>query len=295
MPFDVDSVLNGSCRVSHHWRGLAIDYAWLPPFDGAAPTRPNRIEVVFSAHSRVSVEHVGRTHEIAVEPGGMFIVGAVGTTLLNVGEYSETLEMYPDQSILRTAAEWRGIRDFEWEPTLQTQRSVLFERDATVLSAAHILRRVCMGGMTLSDIEASSIAELLAQRILTIQYGCEPRRPRSAGPRLGAPALRRIEEYVEANLCEHIALGDLARVVHLSPFHFARCFKGSTGLAPHMYVLARRIDRAKSLVMTTPMSVQDIAHSIGYDNLSHFRRQFAAHIGTAPGDLRRATASYPQP
>ena len=75
----------------------------------------------------------------------------------------------------------------------------------------------------------------------------------------------------------------------LSPFHFARCFKATTGLAPHQYVLARRIELAKRLIMTTHQSVQEVAWSVGFENISHFRRQFAAQIGVVPGALRRAT------
>ena len=79
-------------------------------------------------------------------------------------------------------------------------------------------------------------------------------------------------------------------MAELRPFHFARCFKATTGLTPpHQYVLARRIELAKRLIMTTHRSVQQVAWSVGFENISHFRRQFAAQIGVVPGALRRAT------
>ena len=56
-------------------------------------------------------------------------------------------------------------------------------------------------------------------------------------------------------------------------------------------MLARRIELAKRLVVTTGEPVQDIAWTAGFENLSHFRRQFAAQIGVLPGALREATAS----
>jgi len=86
-----------------------------------------------------------------------------------------------------------------------------------------------------------------------------------------------------------LTLEELSRVAELSPFHFARCFKATTGLAPHQYMLARRIELAKRLIMTTRQSVQAVAWSVGFENISHFRRQFAAHVGVVPGVLRRAT------
>lgn len=70
---------------------------------------------------------------------------------------------------------------------------------------------------------------------------------------------------------------------------WAASAEATTGLAPHQYVLARRIELAKRLIMTTHRSVQEVAWSVGFENISHFRRQFAAQIGVVPGALRRAT------
>ena len=100
----------------------------------------------------------------------------------------------------------------------------------------------------------------------------------------------RAHRIIEAGLTRRLSLNDLARVAALSPFHFARCFKATTGLAPHQYVLARRIELAKRLIMTTSQSVVEVAWSVGFENISHFRRQFVAQVGVVPGVLRRATA-----
>src|SRR5262245_37904844 len=63
---------------------------------------------------------------------------------------------------------------------------------------------------------------------------------------------------------------------------FARCFKTSMGLAPHQYVIARRMELAKRLVLTTKLTIAEIAWAIGYQNIGHFRRLFSAHIGVTP-------------
>ena len=104
---------------------------------------------------------------------------------------------------------------------------------------------------------------------------------------LNEPALRTICDFIEEHLCGQITLEELAALVHLSPFHFARCFKATLGVAPYQYVIARRMERAKRLVLTTPLPVAEIAWALGYENISHFRRLFAAHIGGTPGTMRR--------
>jgi AraC family transcriptional regulator len=102
--------------------------------------------------------------------------------------------------------------------------------------------------------------------------------------------IRTVCDFIEEHLCTQITLEDLAALAHLSPFHFARCFKATIGLAPHQYVIARRRELAKRLLLTTTLSVAEIAWSIGYENISHYRRLFTMHSGVTPGAIRRAAA-----
>src|SRR3546814_9953638 len=75
---------------------------------------------------------------------------------------------------------------------------------------------------------------------------CPAPPPRRGG--LAPAVLRRVIDFAEANLGSALAIGDLAEVAGLSPYHFARMFKRSTGESPHGFVLRRRIERAKALL-----------------------------------------------
>lgn len=284
---NAEAVLSGSRRACREWNGLRAEYAWLPPFRGSIVTKPNRIEVVFSAHDDVVVDQAERAHEVRVPAGGMYVVGEQPTTLLHVGAYSDTLEMYPDLALLGDVARERGIRSLEIEPTLKGQGSLTFARDAVVLAVAHLLRRACMNRRTISDLEAAALAHVLAERLITLQHGDSA--PSRAPQQLGQRTLARLADYIEGALHRRLTLEELARVAELSPFHFARSFKATTGLPPHQYVLARRIELAKRLIMASSQSIQEVAWSVGFENISHFRRQFAAQVGVVPGVLRRAT------
>ncbi len=284
---DLGRVLSGTRRVGIAWRGLTVAYAWRPPFEGAAPTQPNRLEVVFSAHAAVSLEQDHVVHQVHVQPGAMYVVGAQPTTLLNVREHSDTLEMYPDMALLRSAAASRNVHAFELEPTLGDRRPVTYPRDPAVLGIAHVLRRACMNRSTISDIEASQLTHLLAERILLNQHGIKPRS--GPAPMMGAADVRTLADFIEDHLAERVTLDDLSSLVGISPFHLARSFRRTTGMAPHQFVLARRIELAKRLLMTTGRSVQDIAWTVGYENVSHFRRLFVRHLGVTPRALRIAT------
>ena len=142
---------------------------------------------------------------------------------------------------------------------------------------------------------ASSPDHLLAWRLLVTYCGSELPDAGLPGSKLSETAIQAVCDYIEENLCTQITLEALAALVYLSPFHFARCFKATIGLAPHQYVIARRMELAKRLVLTTTLNVAEIAWSVGYENISHFRRLFTMHIGMTPGEIRRAAGVQPRP
>ena len=143
-PADVDDVFTGSRRIELDWPGLAAKYAWLPPYEGAARTTPNTLQIVFSSNAGVAMEYDRIVHDLTAVTGGLYIVGSEPTTLLNVPDHSEILRMHLDMSMLRSAAERENIRHFELEPTLRRQGPVTLSHDPVMLGVAHVLRRACM-------------------------------------------------------------------------------------------------------------------------------------------------------
>jgi AraC family transcriptional regulator len=95
--------------------------------------------------------------------------------------------------------------------------------------------------------------------------------------------LRAVIEYIREHLDAELSLDHLAAVTHLSPYHFARLFKNSTGLPPHQYVVARRVERAKELLRQRDgLSLADVAVEVGFSSQSHFTRHFKRLVGVTP-------------
>lgn len=278
-----EALYGGERRHRVALQRLNITYAWLPPFEGASKTSPNRVEVVFSRHPRVAIEQAGAILDVDVAAGGFYVVGPEPTTLLRVPEFSDTLEMYPDMALLEAAAEENGRSGFALYPTLGKNPNPRIAADGTMLALAHVLRQACLGQRTLSPIEASTLEHLLAAHVVG---GAGSRRGAS---KLAATSLKRVLDRIEHELDQPLTLDQLAGEACLSAFHFARSFKRSTGLAPHKYIIARKIERAKQQLMTTDRTVEEIATSLGFENLHHFRRQFRAQLGVLPGMLRDVT------
>jgi AraC family transcriptional regulator len=105
----------------------------------------------------------------------------------------------------------------------------------------------------------------------------------------GLPAWqqRRVIEFIEAHLAEEISLAALAELAGLSLFHFAHAFTRSFGVPPHRYHMARRMDRARSLLRKPALSVTQIGIQIGFRESSSFTKAFRRFTGLTPTEYRR--------
>jgi AraC family transcriptional regulator len=142
------------------------------------------------------------------------------------------------------------------------------------------------GGGAGGRLLAESLANVLAVQLLR-QFVA----PGPAGPRqrevLPRGKLQAVTDYIEAHLDAELTLDDLAAVARLSPYHFARLFKNSTGLPPHQYVISRRVERAKELLRDEGgLPLADVATEVGFANQSHFTRHFKRLVGVTPKRFR---------
>jgi AraC family transcriptional regulator len=103
--------------------------------------------------------------------------------------------------------------------------------------------------------------------------------------------VKRVSDYLQANLASDTSLADLASLVDLSTEHFCRAFKVSTGLPPHAWLVARRVERARELLEGTNLPVEEIAAEVGYAEPSHLARIFRRAHGVSPTQYRRERRS----
>lgn len=98
---------------------------------------------------------------------------------------------------------------------------------------------------------------------------------------------RRAKEFVEANLTETIRIEDLADVTRLSASYFSRAFRSDFGESPYAYVVHRRIERAKEMMLLTDESLAYIARACGLSDQPHLTRLFHRIVGVSPASWRR--------
>ena len=135
------------------------------------------------------------------------------------------------------------------------------------------------------SLYGESLGLALARRFLG-QYSTSGTSLRRGG--LAPRKLRRVIEYIHAELDSPLRMSELAEIAGLSQFRFAHNFKLQTGMSPHQFVMRARIERAKRMLRETNLPVVQIALSVGLQSSSQFNALFKRELGTTPRSFRQA-------
>jgi AraC-like DNA-binding protein len=100
--------------------------------------------------------------------------------------------------------------------------------------------------------------------------------------------LARVREHIDRHYAKQLTIEKLAGMAGLSPFHFIRTFRTAYGQTPHQYLRARRLDRAKELLVTTVFPVTEICDQVGFQSLGSFTTLFRRQTGETPAEYRAA-------
>jgi len=140
-----------------------------------------------------------------------------------------------------------------------------------------------------NGLYADHIAQMVALRVLR-RHVTRPGRPSAPGRRPSAaldPRMRHVRELIEAALDEDLSLERLAREAGIGAHAFSAAFVRAVGTTPHRYVLERRIERAKALLLAGAAPMTEVALQTGFANQSHLASAFKRLVGVTPGEFRR--------
>lgn len=244
-------------------------------------------------------EHRSLHHVVCINTGSLV------NLQLTVDGQSETIDSAPCEIGIYPAQLWQTFRwhqeatflQLYLEPTLLNQIGLeLFGKDAIELVPQltscfdPLIYQIAIALKTSLEIDglesrlyADAMAHALSTHLISRYSTYKPavqNQTRSGG--LSEPKLKQVLAYIHDYLDRDLSLAELANVAQLSPYHFARLFKQSTGVAPHQYHIQGRIERAKQLLLARDLSIAEVACAVGFASQGHLNYHFKRIVGTTP-------------
>ena len=103
--------------------------------------------------------------------------------------------------------------------------------------------------------------------------------------RLLAWQARKVRDYIDGNIAGRVLVADLCALVQRSEAHFSRAFKRTFGESPHAFVVRRRVELAAQYMLTTDVSLSEIALGCGFTDQAHFIHDFRSLMGCTPSEF----------
>jgi len=172
------------------------------------------------------------------------------------------------------------------EPGALELNDPLARFDPDIANTCHQLARELKTDCTMSQLHFDALTTSIGVQLVR-RWSNRGTKVTSFRGGLPPARRRRVEEFLMTHLADDIGLDALAAIAGLSPKHFARAFRQSTGMPPHRWLIERRIDRAKALLLTTDLSLAEIALACGFADQSHFTAAFRKLAGLTPGGYRQ--------
>jgi len=154
--------------------------------------------------------------------------------------------------------------------------------------ASELQTETAAGSLLVEALASSLAARLLQKHVSGSSAQSFLHRP-SQG--LDRRRLYRVLNYIDANLEGDLSIERMAAIACLSRYHFARAFRQAVGQSPHRYVSAKRLERAKALLVRGDRPLVDIALALSFSSQANFTRAFRQATGQAPGQFRQGLRS----
>lgn len=160
-----------------------------------------------------------------------------------------------------------------------------FVEEALVHSLLDLLDRA--GAEIDRDAESAKSAIRRASSILRIELERSNCKPETDGGGLASWQVRRVTDYIDEHLSEHIPVKELGEVARRSASHFCRAFKRTMGETPYSFITRRRLATAERMMLTSDAPLSEIAIVCGFSDQSHFCNRFREATGQSPAAWRR--------
>jgi AraC family transcriptional regulator len=286
-PRAATSVLSGTIpdpllsSRSRGWNGLTVELQSFGDLDVVVQATDHVVAVHLAGSVNVQRSRCGRTRSRTMSVGDVTVTPVGPPTRWRQAGQSLVV-------LLRLSPAYvRGVAGEEC--ALDPDRFEIQGRFATRDARIDDIARRLLAGLELEGSDSHLYVDAMTCELaihLLREYTVASAAPAWPMARLSPHKLRRAIEYIDDNLKSELTLAAIAEAVALSPGHFAHAFRQATGVAPHRYVVKRRVERAKVLLRESDMPITEVADCVGCSSHSHFSVLFHRVTGLTPRQFR---------
>jgi AraC family transcriptional regulator len=271
--------------ASHRWTGVRLELHHLPAGEWHTQHREHLVSLQLTPCRSLRQLRGRHAADTRVQPGDVVVTPAGGPKVWQREQTGDVLLVWIDPAQFTAtcndatygrAAQCKLLDNFGTrDPEVEGVGRALLEE----------LRTARMGSRFYAECLARQLMVCLLRRYSQAECTQVPTTART-----DERVLRAIE-FIDGHLAQDLSVATLAGTAAMSASHFAHLFKLATGMAPHRYVLARRLERAKELLARTRLALPVIATETGFSSLSHFSVAFHRHAGSTASEYRRGAHS----
>jgi len=264
------------------WSGLEVEFLRIPAGMTYVPgSSSHRLGIHFGRSVNADCRCDGRRHRRVQSHGDIGVVPAgLDGTWEDDAECS-ILRLYLSPALFRRTVMELGRNPDKVVPTLNLQL-----RDARIEAIAWAIKAELEADAPSDPLYAETLGVALAVRLVEAE-------PHSVGRDVGAPQTlsprqrRQLVEFIETHLDEALSLEALAEVASLGVSHLKTLFRSTFSMPAHQYVIRRRVERARVLLLSSDMPASQIALAAGFAHQSHMARCMRRVLGVTPGTIAR--------
>jgi AraC family transcriptional regulator len=255
----------------HGWSSIYASIQRENPFEGRFEAIPYDLIVVHrSGPVQTTFASGGHVTSRCIPKGSIFFLPAGHACEVGLHGALDTLHIYLRANLV----------------SVHNVTPLLVERDVVIQHLAQAVEQAVCENVSNSDRFIDPIARALADRVSALSRSSEPWQVQTAG--LPDYELRRLNDFIEANLEGEITLAAMASACGIGTKSFVRAFAATTGKSPYQYVIAARVERAKRLIEQDQEGLAEIALRCGFSHQEHLTRAFRRLTGQTPGRYRRS-------
>lgn len=273
------SLLASSCRAN--WSGGSLEHHLYPAFETPEYTLENYHICVYLGKPLTYEQIIkGKLRSQTCIYGDMVIYPAGLTQKLSWNKEAEIVELNIKPELITQASRCLSSpNNIEIIPQYGLRDPLIQQLTLTLLAE---LKHGNLHGDLYTDSLFNTLCLHLLKRYST--FGVTIDESNDGLPPL---LLRRLDEYIQANLSQNITLADLAGVVNSSTSHLNKLFKQSQEISLYQYVIRCRLQRAKQLLKHQETTIAEVATQVGFADQSHLTYHFKRHVGVTPKAFRQ--------